>query len=203
MPLRHLSLGALLLVAACGTTPESHNIRLDLTNDVPPVASLRGSLQIQPFNARGLINERRLVYSDAQSAGERKQSASFLWEEYPSQAATLVAVQAFRSAHVAQAVFPPDQPNAADYSLSARLDRFELEQNGMDSSARVALDVTIVKNDIHQIVLTGRYCARQPIAAGDGESIERAFDEAYRQTLFDLTRDIGQMNAGSNTASAC
>lgn len=207
MSLRHFSLLALLLASACGTTPESHNLRLDLATDIPPsAASLSGSLQVQTFSARGLLNERRLVYSDAQSPGERRQSASYMWEEYPSQAATLIAVQALRSAHAAKSVFSPDQPGVADYSLTVRLDRFDL---GQDNTARVAIDATVVKNNDReknsdrQIVLTGRYCARQPVTAGDSASMENAFDEAYRQTLIALMRDMTQMTARSSAASAC
>ena len=198
---RHLSLAMLLLVSACGTTPESHNIRLDLADGIPVSATpLSGSLQVLSFSARGLLNERRLVYSDAQTPGERRQSASFMWEEYPAQAATLVAVATLRAAHAAPAVFSPDQPGVTDYALSVRLDRFELDQ---DNTARVEIDATIIKNDSHKMVFAGHYCARQPVAAGDSASIEVAFDAAYRQTLVDLTGDMGRTAAPPSAASSC
>jgi ABC-type uncharacterized transport system auxiliary subunit len=203
MALRHFHLALALFVAACGSTPESRNIRLDLSGDLPATgARLLGSLQVSSFTARGLLNERRLVYNDAQSPGERKQSASFMWEESPSQAATLVAVQALRSAEVATTVFAPDQPGLADYVLSARLDRFELEQDGATTQARVAIDATVQKTDDRSIRLLGRYCGRSDVSTNDSPALEHAFNDAYREALVSLVSDISR-GASRSQAVSC
>lgn len=179
---------ALAILAACSTAPESRNMRLDAPADMPVAAAhLQGALQIQPFQARGLLGERRLVYFDAQSPSERRQSASFLWEESPPQAAIIVLTQALRAAKVADTVFAPDQPGLSDYFLSARIDRFELSASG---EAVVDLEVTILKGPKREAFLMGSYCARQPRAGDGADAIEAAFDEAFGQVLVHLANDI-------------
>jgi len=180
-------LAMMLLLAACGSTPENRNIRLDLRGDVPKVAApLHGTLQVLPFGARGVLGERRLAYLDATAPDERKQSASVTWEEYPTQAAMIVAVETLRAAGVADAVFAPDRPGLADYTLSARLDRFELA----DNAAVVDLNVTVLSGEERKAFLMGHYCATVAVSTPGTAAVEAAFNEAYRQTMVKLADDL-------------
>jgi ABC-type uncharacterized transport system auxiliary subunit len=186
------------LLAACGTTPESHNIRLDLASTLTPAPRpLAGTLQVLPFTARGLLNERRLVYTDASAPQQRRQSASFFWEEPPAQAATIVAVAGLRSSGVASAVYAPDQPGTSDYILAARIDRFELEQ----STVRVALNVSVLTVDGRKPILLQEVCGGADVSGSNGGSVARAFDAAFQQTLNNLVQALG--SPGAAQASAC
>jgi ABC-type uncharacterized transport system auxiliary subunit len=196
LPVRLIVLLAASILAACSSAPESRNMRLDAPSEMPVAgAHLQGALQVQPFQARGLLGERRLVYFDAQAPNERKQSASFLWEETPPQAAAIVVTQALRAAKVADAVFAPDQPGIADTMLSARLDRFELSADG---TAIVDIEVTILKGPQRQAFLMGSYCAQQPRTGDGAAGIEAAFNEAFRQVLVHLTQDIAARASGAD-----
>ncbi|HEV2562247.1 MAG TPA: ABC-type transport auxiliary lipoprotein family protein [Rhizomicrobium sp.] len=198
---RLVVLFAASMLAACSTAPESRNMRLDAPSEMPVAAThLQGALQVQPFQARGLLGERRLVYFDAQAPNERKQSASFLWEETPPQAASIVVTQVLRAAKIADAVFAPDLPGIADYMLSARLDRFELSADG---TAIVDLEVTILKGPQRQAFLMGSYCAQQPRAGDGAAGIEAAFDEAFRQVLVHLTQDMAASAVNAPQSARC
>ena len=174
MPARALAIAALLLIAACGSTPPAPTdrfYRLQATS-VPAPISIR---------ADSLYAERPIVSSPADDPRQLRQYHYHLWLYPPAQAvrehmlASMGGVQA-----------------RSGLTLDARIVAFERVLDSGNGRAVVALDVTL--GGERGVLLQKRYRREQPASDDSFSAFTAAMEKALQAVYGELRQDIGSLD---------
>jgi cholesterol transport system auxiliary component len=189
-----LTVPALLLavaLAACASPapPRDAFHRLDAAASVArfdaPV--LPGTLEVARLEAEGMLNERPLVFQDADGALARYRYD--LWADVPAVMLQEQLTETLRGVNAANLVVTPDLRVPPDWVLRGRLKRFEL----LPSSGKVAmrLRLAVVSARDGSLVLQETYDAERPAAAGP-DTEAQALGAATADILTRFVADLGR-----------
>ena len=177
-------------LAGCssGPVPRDAFYRLG-TPAAPPVRAggpVKGTLEIPPFRAAGIVNERALLYRDGPNHLE--QYSYHAWVEPPAVLLQQALIDVLRKAQAFDNVVSPEMRLDRDYELMGDLRQWEHVRD--QKVAAIEIEISIRRVADNQQVLLKTYSATEP-AQGEGiDAVVAAFthgvDVIYAQLIGDL-----------------
>lgn len=180
MPARALAIAALLLIAACGSTPPAPTDRFYRLQAESTAAALP-PFEVRSIRADSLYAERPIVFSPADDPRQLRQYHYHLWLYPPAQAvrehmlASMGGVQA-----------------RSGLTLDARIVAFERVLDSGNGRAVVALDVTL--GGERGVLLQKRYRREQPASDDSFSAFAAATEKALQAVYGELRQDIGSLD---------
>jgi uncharacterized lipoprotein YmbA len=184
------------LAAGCGTLPAERSLRIDLPAPAAtrPLADAGLTLRLLRFTASGLLQERNLVYVEADAPTDPRQAATIVWEAPPESAASAYLGAALTNAGAS--VIANGIPGMPNYVLSGVVNRFELA-GGATGTAIVSLDVAVSDAKTGAAWLTTSYCAQSAAPDRSLPAVQRAFQTALAQIAAHLVADMAARHGGA------
>jgi len=179
------ALGALLLLAACGSgssAPSDSFYRLD-PGDVgrrygQPL--LDGTVQVARFSADGVTGGRPIVYR-ADGVTLRQYSYHY-WVESPAKQMRDALIEAMREANAASRVVSPNLRVLADWRVEGTLRRLDYEPAPEDRVV-VRLELSLVDTQDGTIVLQDTFEARRSVPKDSVSAAVASFNAATADVL--------------------
>ncbi len=183
---------ALLAVAACSSDPVPRDTfhRLGAAAPVPARAGgpIRGTLDVPPFRAAGILNERAILYRDGPT--QLAQYSYHDWVEAPGVMLQRGLIEVLRQAQAFEQVTTPDMRLDRDYELRAELRQWEHVRTGGQSAVAIEIEVSIRRVADNSMVLLKTYKANEAAQADTVVAAVAAFtrgmDGVYTAFLTDL-----------------
>jgi ABC-type uncharacterized transport system auxiliary subunit len=129
-----------LAVASCGGAPVPRDTYYRLAAaDISARTGgpLHGAVEIYPFRAEGMINNRGILFRSGPS-GIEAYSYHFWWQQ-PGTLLQESLIDALRSAHAFDSVAGPEMRLARDYEIIGRVRRFEQSGAAVDVEVELSL----------------------------------------------------------------
>jgi len=191
---------ACAVLAACSSDPVERDTFYRLGAPATPAARaggpLPGTVEIAPFRAAGIVNERAILYRDGPS--KLAQYTYHAWAEPPAVMLQRSLIATLRNAQAFQSVVSPDMRLDRDYELRGDLKQWEHVRGGAAGSTAIEIEISLRRVRDNQLLLLKTYHVDTP---ADGISVDsavasftRGLDQVYVQALADL--------AGVTTAAA-
>lgn len=187
-----------LAMAACSVTqplPEDHYYRLPQPKvgqalDQPLI---RGTLGVAPLTARGLYQERAILYTDARSPLELHLYHYHFWDESPGHLIQEHMVNYLKAVRIADKVVRYEPGEDADTVVSGYIDRFERLVGGKRDRVAVAVEIQYGGTDpLSAPTWDKTYAVTLPVDHGNMEGVAMAFgralDRICREFIGDLSR---------------
>jgi ABC-type uncharacterized transport system auxiliary subunit len=194
---RGIWLAGLLALAACGPPPQKDTFyRLPASPSASAATADGPMLQVPPFGADGLLNERALIYARADGTSLEQYNHHF-WVDSPrlllQQALSEELVRTLRARVV-------DGPTAGAHAVRGRIVRLE-RTAGSGPAARVALQFEVYPPSGGAAVFRRGY-ERDLESSDDGvaaiaAALGRACQEIITQFVGELGREWGTVTASS------
>lgn len=186
-------LGGLLALSACSSGPVPRDTFFRLGAPATPAAlpggPIKGIVEVPPFHATGVINERALLYRE--SARGLAQYNYQTWLEPPSLMVQRTFIEALRGARAFDAVASPEMRQDRDYELLGDLREWEhVLPSAGGPAAAIAIDIGLRRIAGNRAVLVKSYEIQEPAADGSVDAAVQAFtaglDKIIAQVLTDL-----------------
>ena len=190
---RLAALAALLALAACAGPPAPRETfhRLDVRSSAPRLArpSLPGVLEIERVETEGVLAERAIAYQSGDGALQRYLYE--FWSETPSLMLQDVLARSLRAAGDADTVVTPDLRVPPDWTLRARLRRFEHQPAA--GKVMMSLEVAVVSARTGALLLQRDYDGEAAVEGGL-PGISPAMDRAVATVIDRLAGDVGGLS---------
>ncbi|MEI6557394.1 MAG: ABC-type transport auxiliary lipoprotein family protein [Rhodospirillaceae bacterium] len=175
-----------------------------LSDPQPPAGSgkaVDGMLMVEGFESRGaLARERTILYRDLAQANETQFYPASQWEEAPATMVQAAIATCLDRAGLFDGVVRRDRRFHPRYILSGSLDQLEHRVAGHCSDALIRLQVALIDDDTHRVLLRGVYQAAEPAAQGQIEQVLPAFDRGLGRICAALVDDLRHRAPGSGPA---
>lgn len=190
---RRLLALVLVIVAGCAqpvSVPRDSFYRLgDVGNVTPAARSLDATVVVTRFLADGVLSERPVLYTLANSSRVLKQYSYHLWAESPSRMLQDAAVEYLRRARIATAVVTPEFRAAADYEIRGKIKRLE-QIRGASPRAAVSLELGLYRVRDDRLLLLKTYDQEVALARDSVDEATTAMGEAVLAVFERFKNDI-------------
>ena len=184
-----------ILVAACAQPPlpEDHFYRLVVAAPKGGASALKlkGTLEVQRFDADGLTAGRSIVYSDNARPEELREYHYHFWVEPPPVMLRDQFVAYLRGAGIASAVVTPEVRVEPDFVLTAKLKRLE-QIVGPASRAAIEVDVAVRRTADDRLMFQGSYGvqvdAKSRAVVDAVAAFTTALSQVYAKIIADMSR---------------
>lgn len=172
--------------------PSDHYYRLtykasDKSRSAEPI--LAGSLAVQRFVARGLYQERPLLFVKSENPLELRRHHYHHWTDTPSRLIQEDFLHYLRNTNFAQTIsrFQPGQQS--DYLITGRINRFERVLDSADTSVMVSLELEL-QSSRQKTIFRNIYTQSVDVSNREMHSSIGAFDTALQQIYSQFLQDI-------------
>lgn len=187
---RCLAIGAGALLAACSSPPVPRDTfyRLGAAATVTPLPGgpIQGTVEVPPFLAEGMLNERAILYRGGANA--LQQYSYHAWLEPPSAMLQHAFIDALRAAQAFTLVASPEMRLDRDYELQGSVEQWE--QAPAQPAASIALQIALRRIRGDQEVLLKTYRVTEPATddsvAAAIDAFTRGVDKVIASFLADL-----------------
>jgi ABC-type uncharacterized transport system auxiliary subunit len=186
-----------VLISACSSPPVPTDTFYNLTSGrsvgVMSQAKISGALEVPPFRAEGIINERAIVYRETDTT--QKQYTYHYWSEPPAIMIQRSVIDALRSAQAFDQIAAPEIRTNRDYELTGILHRLEHVVGDSDKVV-VEFDVGLRRIRGNDLLFLKTYRSERDTGRGVAAAVSTmsaALDELLREML----SDIAQVNTNS------
>ena len=133
-----------VLAAACSVdpAPPERNYRVDIATPAG-AAPFKGTIVVEAFQAQGVYSERPLLFRHSGDVAVLEQYHYQFWAEPPAAMMRDGLVSYLRGAFGTGQVFPADARARGDYTVRARIRRFEQIVDGDKSRAALAMEFIV------------------------------------------------------------
>jgi cholesterol transport system auxiliary component len=187
---RCLLVVGVLALAACssGSVPRDSYYRLGELSTPAPLEGgpIPGVIDVPPFRAAGIVNERAILFRDGPS--ELSQYSYNHWFEPPGALLQRATIDTLRSAKAFDAVTSPELRLDRDYELLGNLRRFE--HVPATSSVVVEIDVSLRRVRGNQSLILRTYSAEVPAPGPGAGAAVSGFSKALDQIFTELLNDL-------------
>lgn len=186
------------VMTACSVNPpmpQDHYYRLPPphTGEPPDHALVAGTIGVAPIIARGLYQERAVLYTDSGSPLELHLYNYHFWVQSPTHLIQGHLMDYLRAARVADKVTRDEPGETTAGTVSGNIERFERVIGGGQDRVTVALDLRYTGPDrLAAPVLDRTYRATVPVANRTMEAVITAFGSALDQACRAFVRDLNQ-----------
>jgi ABC-type uncharacterized transport system auxiliary subunit len=190
----HLGLGAVGLSAAgCASDPiprESfYRLGKPAAQGARAGGPIRGTVDVPPLRASGIVNERAILYRDS---GNRLEQYNYhAWVEPPSLMIQQSLIEMLRQAQAFQTVASPDMRLDRDFEFMGDIRQWE-HVRGAQSSVAIEIEFILRRVRGNAQLLLKTYQANEPVAGDSIDAVAAAFgrgiDSIYSTLLADLAR---------------
>lgn len=184
------------LLGGCGTAspvPETqyHQLPLPVAGE-GPAAALAGRINVLPFKADDLRQDRAILHSPAAPHLTLQQSHYHFWVDPPPRLLQQHLADWLRAHGVAGQVTTEDYPPAGPgLWLRGRIVRMEHERDAGQSRVHVAIDVHVGQAGEDAPRLLRRFEVMQPVAAqAPVEQVVQAFADLLDKIWHDVVREL-------------
>lgn len=178
------------LVSACSSPPVPTDTYYNLTAGRSVMASsdskIDGTVEVLPFKAQGVINERAIVYRETSTT--QKQYTYHFWAEPPAIMLQRSLIDALRGAQVFDQVVAPEVRANRDYELIGTLRHLEHVVGG-GGKVVVEFDIGLRRVRGNDTLFLNTYRAEReagPGVAGAVTAMSAALDTLLSQALKDI-----------------
>lgn len=189
---RFFVLGTLALSACVGGSPPRDTYYRLGEIDLPlpmPGGPIEGVLDVPPFRAAGIINERALLFRDGPS--QLSQYSYHHWFEPTGALLQRVTIDTLRRAQAFDAVTSPELRLDRDFELLGNIRRFE--HVPAESSVVVEIEVSLRQVRGNHALILKTYIAEAPVAGSGVPAAVAAFTAALESVFGDLLNDIAAL----------
>ena len=190
--LRFVVLAAILALGACAGPPAPRETfhRLEIAPNAQRFASppLAGVLEIDRVETEGVLAERAIAYQSGDGALQRYLYE--FWSETPSLMLQDILARSLRAAGSAATVVTPDLRVPPDWTLKAKLRRFEHRPAAAQVVVRLEVAVMSARNGA--LLLLKDYDG-DSAADATPASVAPAMDRALAEVIVRLVGDIGRL----------
>lgn len=185
-----------VVMTACSVsqpTPEDHYYRLPTPRVAKPAHRpfIGHAVEVSPLAARGLYQERAILYSDTHSPLELHLYNYHFWTESPSRIIQEHLVEYLRAAGIAKQVARTESAGPAPAVVRGRIERFERLVGGARDRVTVELDLRYDGAGPPADATVDRtYTATVPVQGRNMEAVITAFGTALDQACGEFVRDL-------------
>ncbi len=189
---------ALALGGCMGAVPAGSVLRPELSGHATGAATLKGTTQVLPFRARGVLSDEKLAFRRDDRPGEILQNGSVRWDEPPARMVERGLVRFLRHGGGTK-ILSADSRGLPEYWISGTVLRFEQVIAGGGAMV-VEVELALIKAKEREVVMSGSYCATEALeGARSGaivEAVERASVRVFAMFAADLARPEGASPRG-------
>ena len=193
---RLLVLGVLAL-SACefGSPPRDSYYRLGelSTSTSLPGGPIEGVVDVPPFRAAGIVNERAILFRDGPN--QLAQYSYHHWFEPPGALLQRAAIDVLRRANAFESVTSPELRLDRDYELLGNLRR--LEHVPASSSVIVEVDISVRRVRGNHALILKTYAVEAPAQGRGVDAAVAGFSKALDSIFAELLNDLAAVRAGS------
>lgn len=175
--------GLVLSLAACSSPPVPtdtfYNLSFDQSGSSRADGSIDGLVEVPPFWAEGVINERPIVFRE--SATQLKQYTYHYWSEPPSVMLQRGLIDTLRSADLFTQVTSPEVRANRDYEIVGTLRRLDHVVAGGPAKIAIEFELSLRRIRGNEALFVNTYAAER----NAGRSVESAV-EALSDAVSDL-----------------
>jgi ABC-type uncharacterized transport system auxiliary subunit len=188
---RAVAVVALLALAACGGSPvpQDNYYRLPPAADVSvrPGGPLPGGVEVQPFRADGLLNDRAILFRQGPTRIEPYHY--HLWWVQPSTILQQRMIDALRASHSFELVAAPEMHIARSYDVVGRIHRMEQAGSAVD----VEIELTLRSARGGPPLLLKTYTENVPAADDSVNAAVNAFGVAIDRICASFIADLANV----------
>lgn len=196
---RHLWPGALLcsLLAGCGgqgvpvPTDRFHRLTVGAPVSVYQTPQLAGTLEVERFDADGVLQHRAIVFVEHESPNVLHQYQYQLWSDPPTRMLQSATVEYLRATHIAEQVVKAGQRSEPTFVLTGDIKKLE-HVVGNSSSISVELEFALQDHKAGDLVWMKTYTVRKDVLDGSVAAATRAISEAVQEILSSLSMDLAR-----------
>lgn len=178
---------AAALLTACATAPlppKEVFYRFDPVTDIPTGPRvIDGNLRLEPIRAQGILSERAILFSQADSPNRLEQYRYHHWEKPPAQLITEALLETLQASGLASQVVPADVRSRADFSIDGELLRLERILAKKQDAVTVELLLRLKRYSSRELVLQKRYAETIEVSDDNLPDVITAMSAA-RQAIF-------------------
>lgn len=186
----------ILLLQACagtGSVPEDHFYRLQPLTVTQPFANppLTGVLKVERMDASGVLRDRAILFSKAESPQQLQRHHYHFWLDAPTELVRMQLVQYLRDRRVAQLVAAEYIDEPGDLRLHLELRDFSRQlQPGGEVRVHIALGAVIKGRNTRTPLLVKQY--RTQVTAADSHMVAsiQAFEQGLEALYQELVDDL-------------
>jgi len=193
-----LAAATAVAMTACGVAPpapEDHYYRLPPPNPGEPLTRplVAGKVGVAPITARGLYQERAILFTDSRRPLELDLYNYHFWVQSPSHLIQAYLIDYLRAAKAAVSVTRYEPGATADGTISGHIDRFERIVGGEQDRVTVALDLHYAAADRPATpAFDKRYEATVPVRGRTMDAVVTAFGTALDRIGGAFVHDLAQ-----------
>ena len=182
--LSYIFIGVLLAACSQAVVPKDNFYRLQantpkLVYDKPLFS---GTVEIQRFNADGLMANRPIAYSSYQNPHQLNEYHYHFWTEPPPIMIRDQMVDYFRAAKVASKVLTPELRISSEFIITGKIKRFE-HVRGNSEHAAVELELAARNRKSGDLLYLGTYGVKTPVSGSDVASAVESINQSV-QSIF-------------------
>ncbi len=194
------ALFALTLTGCLGASAPPERL-FRLSDPAPPgtpaKAAISGTLVVEGFQARGaLARERNILFRDLAEANETQFYPASQWEELPATMIQTTLANCLDRAGLFESVTSRDRRFRPRYALAGTLDQLEQRVAGACSDALIRVQMSLIDEEDHRMVLRGVYQAAEPVAGSRIDQALPAFDRALTRICAAMVADMRRLKPG-------
>ena len=185
---------AAIAVASCSSPPVPtdtfYNLSLGSAGAPSVGESIAGVVEVPPFWAEGVINERPIVFRE--SATQRKQYTYHYWSEPPSVMLQRGLIDSLRASGLFDQVTSPEVRANRDYEIVDTLRRLDHVVAGGPAKVAVEFELSLRRIRGNEALFANTYSAE--ISAGRSvESAVDAMSDAVNDLFAQAVRDMATL----------
>ncbi len=185
-----LAVGTFVL-AACSSPPVPVDTFYNLTSGrgsaSPSTSTLSGTIEVPPFRAEGVVNERAIIYRSSDT--EQRQYSYHYWAEPPAVMVQRSFIDALRTARLFDQVAAPEVRADRDFELIGTIRRLEHVTGGGSVKVVVEFDIGLRRVRGSDTVFIKTYQTERSTGRGVAGAIS-AMSAAVDEIIAEVLRDI-------------
>ena len=184
-----------LLPTACMSSrqlPQDHYYRLPQRQQNALSAPLfKGVLAVAQPKSEGILNERTMLFVEANRPLEIQRSHYHLWQQAPARLIQHDLVDYLHQSKVAnEVIYFEDGPDRAEVMLESRLLTFEEELDGADSEVKIRITFTLRKSESKAVVWHKTYQGSKASRSKQPQEATQAYGKLLSKIYTELLSDL-------------
>ena len=184
-------------LAGCGgegvPVPSDRFHRMDVGSPatVCEAPQLTGTLEVDRFNATGVLQDRAIIYVEHDTPNVLHQYHYHLWADPPTRMLQMATVDYLKSTKVADRVIKSGLRVVPSYTLSGDIKRLE-HVVGNSYSVLVELEFGLREHEQRSLVWVKSYTVNKAVDDDSVAAATRAIGEAVEEILASLSSDLAR-----------